>query len=141
MLWHYFPYTHFYHLVSLQGESLPSGHQFMIDLLVGSLMADQGLENALITAIAYEVQDPATVLKPGVESSVPLLLLVQQLVGNSSSRQMALLKRVRNNIIYSPSFFLSSHSLYSPPFSLPQPAPLSVSFHLSVYWLNTSLLL
>ena len=113
----------------------------MIDLLVGSLMADQGLENALITAIAYEVQDPATVLKPGVESSVPLLLLVQQLVGNSSSRQMALLKRVRNNIIYSPSFFLSSHSLYSPPFSLPQPAPLSVSFHLSVYWLNTSLLL
>lgn len=67
----------------------------MIDLLVSSLMADQGLENALITAIAYEVQDPTAILKEDRESSVHLLDLVRQLLGNSSSRQTASLKHVR----------------------------------------------
>lgn len=67
----------------------------MIDLLVKSLMSDQGLENALTTAIAYEAQDPAAVLKAaGTESSVPLIQLIQHLVGNSTARQLAFLKQV-----------------------------------------------
>ena len=66
----------------------------MIDLLVSSLMADRGLEDALVTSIAHEVRDPAAMLKPGMESSVPLLHLVRQLISNSTSRQMSLLKQV-----------------------------------------------
>ena len=71
----------------------------MLSLLVGSLMTDRGLENALVTAIAYEVQDPAAVLKLGAESSVPLLHLVQQLIGNATSRQLASIKQVCSVII------------------------------------------
>lgn len=82
-------------LACLTKDTLPAGHQFMINLLVSSLMADQGLENALITAIAYEVKDPAAILKKDRESSVHLLDLVRQLLGNASSTQMASLKHVR----------------------------------------------
>ena len=57
-------------------------------------MADQGLENALITAIAYEVKDPSAILKKDRESSVHLLDLVRQLLGNASSTQTASLKHV-----------------------------------------------
>ena len=57
-------------------------------------MADRSLEDALVTSIAHEVQDPAAMLKPGMESSVPLLHLVRQLISNSTSRQMSLLKQV-----------------------------------------------
>ena len=82
--------------VTAHGSSLPSGQQFMIDLLVNSLMVDQGLENALLTAIAYEVQDPAAVLKVAeMESSVPLIQLLQQLIGNSTARQLSFLKQVK----------------------------------------------
>ena len=77
-------------------DILPGGHQFMINLLVSSLMADQGLENALITAIAYEVKDPSAILKKDRESSVHLLDLVRQLLGNASSTQTASLKHVSN---------------------------------------------
>lgn len=66
----------------------------MINLLVSSLMVDRGLENALVTAIAYEVQDPTAVLKPGVESTVPLLALIQQLVTNSTVQCNAFVKEV-----------------------------------------------
>ena len=79
---------------SLHRETLPPGQQFMIDLLVSSLMADRGLEDALVTSIAHEVRDPAAMMKPGMESSVPLLQLVRQLISNSTSRQMSLLKQV-----------------------------------------------
>ena len=83
-------------LACLMKDTLPAGHQFMINLLVSSLMADQGLENALITAIAYEVKDPAAILKKDRESSVHLLDLVRQLLGNASSTQTAGLKHVSN---------------------------------------------
>ena len=36
---------------------IPSGKRFMTDLLVSSLMADGGLEAALMAAIKVEVQD------------------------------------------------------------------------------------
>ena len=78
----------------LMKDILPAGHQFMINLLVSSLMADQGLENALTTAIAYEVKDPSAILKKDRESSVHLLDLVRQLLGNASSTQTASLKHV-----------------------------------------------
>lgn len=80
---------------SLSGPSIPPGQQFMIDLLLNSLMVEQDLEHALVTAIAYEVQDPTVMLKEaGTESSVPLMQLVQQLLSNSTGRQLALLKQV-----------------------------------------------
>ncbi len=67
----------------------------MIDLLVNSLTVHQGLENALMMAVACEVQDPATILKgPRTESTVPLIQLLQQLLGNSTARQLAFLKQV-----------------------------------------------
>lgn len=71
----------------------------MTSLLVSSMMVGQGLENALMTAIAFEVQDPSAILKPGLESPVPLLQLVQQLVGNSTSRQTTCLKKVWHDIV------------------------------------------
>ncbi len=68
----------------------------MVSLLVSSLMADRGLEGALAAAIASELQERSspTLLKPGTESSVPLLQLVQQLINNSTKRKMATLKQV-----------------------------------------------
>ena len=87
---------YFFLAACLTKDTLPAGHQFMINLLVSSLMADQGLENALTTAIAYEVKDPAAILKKDRESSVHLLDLVRQLLGNASSTQTASLKHVCN---------------------------------------------
>lgn len=67
----------------------------MIDLLINSLMTDQGLEDALVTAIAYEAQDPAALLKAtGTESSLPLMQLLQQLLSNATAKQLAFLKQV-----------------------------------------------
>ncbi len=67
----------------------------MINFLVDTLMVDRGLEDALVTAIAYEVQDPAAALKAvGVESSLPLMQLLQQLLGNSTAKQLSFLKQV-----------------------------------------------
>lgn len=67
----------------------------MINLLLSSLMVEQELKDALVTAIAYEMHDPAAVLKEaGTESSVPLMQLVQQLVHNCTGRQLTLLTQV-----------------------------------------------
>ena len=75
----------------------------MIDLFVGSLMADRGLESALVAAIAHEEEPSAATLKPGGgggggggwrESSVPLLELVQQLMCSSARKQLSSLKQV-----------------------------------------------
>ena len=72
-------------------------------------MADQGLEDALLAAIAHEVQD-GTVTSPdgmvvspggtvvfpgGADTAVPLLHLVQQLLGNATGKQLSSLKEVR----------------------------------------------
>ena len=66
----------------------------MIDLLVSSLMADRGLEEALVSSIAGEAPEPMAALKASLDSSVPLLLLVQQLIANATTLQMAVLKQV-----------------------------------------------
>ena len=66
----------------------------MIDLLVSSLMADKGLEDALSSAIAHEVQDRTVVLPGGTDSAVPLLHLVRQLLGNATGKQLSALKQV-----------------------------------------------
>ena len=76
------------------GAFLPPGQQFMIDLLVSSLMADKGLEDALSSAIAHEVQDRTVVLPGGTDSAVPLLHLVRQLLGNATGKQLSALKQV-----------------------------------------------
>ncbi|CAI8025913.1 E3 ubiquitin-protein ligase HERC2 [Geodia barretti] len=86
--------------VSLEGEvGLPAGQQFMINLLVDSLMADRGLEDALTAAIAAEVRDGRSVtlseVSGGPESAaVPLLHLVRQLLGNATGRQLSALKKL-----------------------------------------------
>ena len=71
----------------------------MINLLVDSLMADRGLEDALTAAIAAEVRDGRSVSlsEVGGESesaAVPLLHLVRQLLGNATGRQLSALKKV-----------------------------------------------
>ena len=67
----------------------------MINLLVDSLMADRGLEDALTTAIAAEMKDGKPVsLYEAQEGSVPLLHLVRQLLGNATGRQLSELKKL-----------------------------------------------
>ena len=80
---------------------LPAGQQFMIDLLLSSLTVEQDMEEALLTAVAYETQDPAAMLKKaGLESSVALMQLIHQLISNSTVRQLALLNKVcRTNYV------------------------------------------
>ena len=67
----------------------------MSNLLINSLMADCNLENALQSTIALETQDKTagnSDSKP--EQPFPLLQLVQQLVSNSTKRQIAYFKLV-----------------------------------------------
>ena len=70
----------------------------MINLLVESLMADRGLEDALTTAIAAEMKDGRPVslyeARGDVEGTVPLLHLVRQLLGNATGKQLSELKKV-----------------------------------------------
>ena len=83
--------------VLVQREALPKGQQFMIQLLVSSLMADQGLENSLRTAIAMETKDEEEILQGQQiqEQVVPLLHLVQQLISNTTSVLLPYLKQVQ----------------------------------------------
>ncbi len=74
----------------------------MTSLLVASLVVGEGLEKALLTAIAHEVEDPAAILKSGQESPIPLLQLIQQLLSNSTSQQTACLKKVCIYLLYIP---------------------------------------
>lgn len=66
----------------------------MIRLLVSSLMADCGLENALMAAIALETQEHDTVTEVQTEEGVPLLHLVRQLIGNSINMNLSYFKQV-----------------------------------------------
>ena len=99
--------------VSLEAEtSLPAGQQFMISLLVDSLMADRGLEGALTIAIAAEVRDGGSValyeVSGGSESAVvPLLHLVRQLLGNATGRQLSSLKKVKILLASLPGYLLT----------------------------------
>lgn len=111
--------------MSLEADTaLPAGQQFMIDLLVESLMADRGLEDALTMAIAAEMKDGKPVSLYEVqgegESAVPLLHLVRQLLGNATGKQLSALKKVlctcmqvkRMYVYMCYGFYCSCQSLY-----------------------------
>lgn len=81
----------------LHRDPLPDGQQFMIQLLVSSLMADRGLEKALSSAITHEAtSDQGMVMELTLshDQSVPLLHLVQQLIGNATSLHLTYFKQV-----------------------------------------------
>lgn len=61
-----------------------SGHRFMTDLLVNSLMADEGLQTALKQAINAEPEDCL-----GNGQSLPLLHLIKQLLRNNAALTQA----------------------------------------------------
>lgn len=67
----------------------------MIDLLVSSLMVERGVEDALISSIAGEVHE-STAASPKVvlDSSVPLLQLMQKLIANATVLKLAAFKQV-----------------------------------------------
>lgn len=66
-----------------------SGHRFMTDLLVNSLMADEGLHSALKQAINAE---PEECLNNG--QNLPLLHLIKQLLRNNSALTQARLSQL-----------------------------------------------
>lgn len=66
-----------------------SGHRFMTDLLVSSLMAEEGLQTALRQAINAE---PDAEISSG--HNLPLLHLIKQLLRNNSSLTMARLNNL-----------------------------------------------
>lgn len=65
------------------------GHRFMTDLLVNSLMADEGLHSALKQAISAE---PEECLNNG--QNLPLLHLIKQLLRNNSALTQARLSQL-----------------------------------------------
>ncbi|CAH0559020.1 unnamed protein product [Brassicogethes aeneus] len=74
-----------------------SGHRFMTDLLVWSLMADGGLETALDEALGVDISELANsdeTLDQSLSThiTIPLLYLVRQLVRNSSNLTQSSLK-------------------------------------------------
>uniref|UniRef100_W8AHF9 HECT-type E3 ubiquitin transferase n=1 Tax=Ceratitis capitata TaxID=7213 RepID=W8AHF9_CERCA len=69
-----------------------SGHRFMTDLLVGSLMAEGGLETALKQAIRLETNDCSD-----NGHNLPLLHLIKQLLRNNSALTQARLTQLLIN--------------------------------------------
>ncbi|KAG5897066.1 hypothetical protein JTB14_025882 [Gonioctena quinquepunctata] len=73
-----------------------SGHRFMTDLLVWSLMADGGLETALNDALGVDISEligaDENVEQSSSHITIPLLYLVRQLVRNSSNVTQTTLK-------------------------------------------------
>lgn len=66
-----------------------SGHRFMTDLLVGSLMAEDGLQTALNQAILNSDSDHT-----GGDSNLPLLHLIKQLLRNNTSTTQTRLSQI-----------------------------------------------
>lgn len=69
---------------------LTSGHRFMTDLLVGSLMAEEGLQTALRQAIYAEPEDCLS----SDHNNLPLLHLIKQLLRNNSALTQARLAQL-----------------------------------------------
>lgn len=80
----------------MEASAVSVGQRFMTDLLVSSLMADGGLENALQGAIQMELAELAeadgTFETPNSETTIPLLHLVKQLLRNGSAVTLNRLK-------------------------------------------------
>lgn len=70
-------------LTGLEPGSSTSGHRFMTDLLVGSLMAQEGLQTALTQAINSEPEESTN------GHNLPLLHLIKQLLRNNSALTQA----------------------------------------------------
>lgn len=68
-----------------------AGHRFMTDLLVGSLMAEEGLQTALKQAINSESQECSD------SNSLPLMHLIKQLLRNNASLTQARLTTLFHN--------------------------------------------
>ncbi|CAG9815802.1 unnamed protein product [Phaedon cochleariae] len=72
----------------MEPKMCKSGHRFMTDLLVWSLMADGGLETALNEALGIDISELISADENFEQTSshisIPLLYLVRQLVRNSS---------------------------------------------------------
>jgi E3 ubiquitin-protein ligase HERC2 len=70
---------------SVDMTQVPAGRQFMIELLVNSLMSDGGLEVALDTAIQVEsISKPVLTTAMSDTTIVPLLQLVEQLLSTAT---------------------------------------------------------
>lgn len=80
----------------IEPTSVSVGQRFMTDLLVSSLMADGGLENALQGAIQMELSEIAEAEgafeAPSAETTIPLLHLVKQLLRNGTALTVNRLK-------------------------------------------------
>ncbi|KYB24999.1 putative E3 ubiquitin-protein ligase HERC2-like Protein [Tribolium castaneum] len=75
-----------------------SGHRFMTDLLVWSLMADGGLETALNEALGLDISE-LTESEENFEPStshitIPLLYLIKQLIRNGSAQTQTFLREL-----------------------------------------------
>ncbi|KAJ8950701.1 hypothetical protein NQ318_012781 [Aromia moschata] len=92
-----------------------SGHRFMTDLLVWSLMADGGLETALNEALGVDISELTNADENFEQSSshitIPLLYLIRQLVRNSSTVTQASLKEFSTSGKLPPQKGLPSPSL------------------------------
>lgn len=73
-----------------------SGHRFMTDLLVGSLMAEEGLQTALKQAINSEPEESLN------NHNLPLLHLIKQLLRNNAALTQA---RLTQLLIAGPAYF------------------------------------
>ncbi|XP_072386929.1 E3 ubiquitin-protein ligase HERC2 [Diabrotica undecimpunctata] len=82
----------------MEPKMCKSGHRFMTDLLVWSLMADGGLETALNEALNSEASELANADENFEQSSshitIPLLYLVRQLVRNISVVTQSTVKEI-----------------------------------------------
>lgn len=80
-----------------------SGHRFMTDLLVNSLMADEGLQTALKQAINTEPED---CLNNG--QNLPLLHLIKQLLRNNSALTQARLSQL---LVAGPAYYKTTDDI------------------------------
>ncbi|XP_050303138.1 E3 ubiquitin-protein ligase HERC2 [Anthonomus grandis grandis] len=80
----------------IETKMCKSGHRFMTDLLVWSLMAEGGLETALEEFLSVDVSETSCVEENydigASPLSIPLLYLVRQLIRNSSNLTQSSLK-------------------------------------------------
>ncbi|XP_048524463.1 E3 ubiquitin-protein ligase HERC2 [Dendroctonus ponderosae] len=80
----------------MESKMCKSGHRFMTDLLVWSLMADRGLDNALNEFLSVDISEMANLDETcEIGSSplaIPLLYLVRQLIRNSSTMTQSAMK-------------------------------------------------
>lgn len=104
-------------LPSEPGVSPTSGHRFMTDLLVGSLMAEEGLQTALKQAINADAQE-----RSNSQNNLPLLHLIKQLLRNNAALTQA---RLTQLLIVGSNYFKSPVDILTK-----VPEPLSPSLDL-----------